>query len=58
MLLLDYINGDNMSEEIERRIAMSGGDKSSITEILDTSNDTVEQIRIYYKSGKILIIDS
>lgn len=45
-----------MSEEIERRLARGIKDKSSITEILDTTNDSIEEVVIRYKSGRFLVI--
>jgi len=45
-----------MSEEIDKRLLMSRGDKSSYTEILQDDGDTIEELRITFKSGKIMVL--
>ena len=44
-----------MSEEIERRLALSRGDKCQITEIIE-SGDAIDEIKITFKSGNIMIL--
>lgn len=44
-----------MSDRTDNLI-MGRTDKSSITEILDTTNDAIQEITIKYKSGNILIV--
>jgi hypothetical protein len=45
-----------MSEEIEKRLLLSRQDKSSYTEILQIGGDTIDELQITFKSGKIMVL--
>lgn len=46
-----------MSEEIEKRLSLlPKKDKISLTEIYQIDGDTIEEIRIKFKSGNVIIL--
>ncbi len=45
-----------MSEEIDKRLAQSRKDRSSMTEIISNDHDSIEEIRITFKTGRIMVI--
>ena len=44
------------AEEIERRLDLTRKDKTQITEILNTSGDSITEVKITFKSGNIFYL--
>lgn len=45
-----------VAEEIEKRLDLSRGDKTKITEIINVTDDSVTEIKITHKSGNVFIL--